>query len=494
MKTRLNILLKKYPLFLYLLSVFFVLHGFMENYYFVPVKDAMLLTGLYLGFSLFFLFIFRLFYKSWIKAAIVAFFIMAFHFFFGSIQDVLRNIFPGSFITKYVFILPVSFCLVVLLIIFLKKRKKPLQRLAFYLNFLFVLLIVMDTVWLISKVINGEKKEIAALPKEFVSCTDCPKPDVYIIIADEYAGNKELKDIFHFDDSLFLNQLQEQGFHVIPNSSSNYNFTPYSVASTLNMDYLDLERRGKQPLLTYTYATIRNNKFLEFLLYNQYRFYNYSVFDYDGQPALTQETFLPVKTNLITGQTFLSRIKKEMRFLLVTKFKSDKQIKENAYYNLVNNEKLFQLTVQTAKEKTKQPKFVLTHLMMPHYPYYYDKSGNEFPFETLAEGKQNNQQHYIEYLQYSNKKLLELVNHILKNSSTPPIIILMGDHGFRHFTTPVDPKYYFCNLVSVHLPGDNYAAFSDSLTNVNLLRTVLNTSFGQQLPYLKDTANIMDNP
>jgi hypothetical protein len=493
MKDRLTLLLKKYPLFLYLLPVFFVLHGFTENYDFVPAYDAVLLTGIYLGFSIFLLFIFRLFNKNWIKAAIIAFFIMAFHFFFGSIQDALRKMFPGSFITKYVFILPASFCLLVLLIILLKKRKKPLQRFAFYLNFLFMLLIVMDTVWLISKSLAAGKKEIATIPKEFVACTGCAKPDVYIIIADEYAGNKELKDIFHFDDSLFLNQLKERSFHIIPNSSSNYHFTPYSVASILNMDYLDAQGMGKQPL-THSYETIRNNKLLQLLHYNHYKFYNYSVFDFKGQPSFTRETFLPVKTRLITGQTFLSRIEKEMRFLLVTKFKSKKQIKENAFYNRTNNEKLFRLTVQTAEEKTKQPKFVLTHLMMPHYPYYYDKNGNEFSFESLAEGNQNSQQHYIEYLQYSNKKLLELVDHILKNSSMPPVIILMGDHGFRHFNAPVDPKYYFCNLVTVHLPGGNYSAFTDSLTNVNLLRTVLNTSFGQHLPYLKDTAIIMDNP
>jgi hypothetical protein len=493
MKTRLNILLKKYPLFLYLLPVFFVLHGFMENYYFVPATDAAMLTGIYLGFSVLFLLIFRLFYKTWMKAAILAFLLMAFHFFFGSIQDELRKMFPGTFITKYTFILPVSFLLFVLIIILLKKRKKPLLQFAFYLNFLLVLLILMDTIWLISKTIAGRKKETASLPKEFTPCPKCPKPDVYIIITDEYAGNKELKDIFHFDDSLFLNQLNERGFHVVPNSSSNYNFTPYSVASILNMDYLDAERMGKQPL-THSYEKIRNNKLLQFLQYNQYKFYNYSVFDFKGQPSFTQETFLPVKTRLITGQTFLSRLDKEMRFLLVTKFKSERQIKENAYYNRTNNEKLFQLTLKTAEEKTKQPKFVLTHLMMPHYPYYYDKNGNEFSFETLAEGNQNNQQHYIEYLQYSNKKLLELIDHVLKNSSMPPVIVLMGDHGFRHFDAPVDPKYYFCNLVSVHLQGGNYAAFTDSLTNVNLLRTVLNTSFGQQLPYLKDTAIIMENP
>jgi hypothetical protein len=494
MKDRLTILLKKYPLFLYLLPVFFVLHGFTENYDFVPAKDAVSLTGIYLGFSLFFLFIFRLFYKNWMKAAIIAFFVMAFHFFFGSIQDALRNMFPGSFITKYVFILPTSFCLFVLLLIFLKKRKKPLQRLAFYLNFLFVLLIVMDTIWLISKTIAGGEKDAAGLSKEFVPCPDCPKPDVYVIIADEYAGNKELKDIFHFDDSLFLNQLKERGFHIIPNSSSNYNFTPYSVASTLNMDYLDLQRTGRQPLLTYTYETIRNNKLLQFLNYHQYKFYNHSLTDFEGHPAHVHETFLPVKTRLITSQTFLSRMEKELRFLLITKFKSERETRKVVYYNRTNNENLLRLTSLAAEEKTKRPKFVLTHLMMPHYPYYYDKNGNEFPYETLFEGKQINQQHYIEYLQYSNKKFLDLVDHILKYSSTPPVIILLGDHGFRHFTTPVDPKYYFCNIVSVHLPGNNYKAFTDSLSNVNLLRTLLNTSFGQQLPYLKDTAIIMDNP
>lgn len=487
-------MLKKYPLFLFLLPVFFVLHGYTENYDFIPVTDALLLLLLYLGFAILFLFLFRLYYKNWMKAAIMAFLLMAFHFFFGSMQDVLRKTLPGSFFSKYTFILPLSFLLIVFIIIVLKKRKKPLLRLAFYLNFLFVLLIVMDAVWLASKTISSSKNKRATLPKEFVACTDCPKPDVYIIIADEYAGNKELKDIFHFDDSAFLNQLAERSFHIIPNSSSNYNFTPYSVASTLNMDYLDLERTGKQPLLAYTYQTIRNNQFLQFLQYNQYKFYNYSVFDYDGQPSLTQETFLPLKTKLITAQTFISQIEKEMSYHLVTDFKSERLIRSTTYYNRNNNEKLFRLTVQTTEEKTKQPKFVLTHLMMPHYPYYYDKNGHAFPFESLQEGKQYNQHNYIEYLQYGNKKLLELVDHILKTSSAPPVIILMGDHGFRHFNDPIDPKYYFFNLVSVHLPGNNYAAFTDSLTNVNLLRTVLNTSFGQQLRYLKDTSVIMDNP
>jgi hypothetical protein len=481
-------------LFLYLLPVFFVLHGFTENYDFVPVKDALVLTSVYLGFSFIFLLLFRLFYKNWLKAGILSFLLMAFHFFFGSMQDGLRSLFPGSWLTKYVFILPFSFCLLVLIIVQLKKRKEPLYKPVLYLNFLFSLLIAIDTIWLVSKTINDKKNEAVVLSAEFISCANCSKPDVYIIIADEYAGNTELKDVLHYDNVSFPDQLKERGFHTIPNSSSNYNSTPYSIASTLNMDYLDLLRSAKQPLLTYAYETTRNNRLLQFLQYHHYQFYNYSLIDFKGQPSHTQETFLPAKTRLITRQTFLSRLDKEILFNLVTRFKSKPVLRKLIYLNNDNNKNLSALTRKAAEEKTKAPKFVLTHLMMPHYPYYFDKNGNEFPFETLEEGQQYNQPNYIEYLQYSNKKLLELIDHILKNSSSPPVIVLMGDHGFRHFTKPVDVKYHFTNLVSIHLPGNNYSAFTDSLTNVNLLRTVLNTTFNQHLPYLKDSAIIMENP
>lgn len=494
MKGKLNILLKKFPLFLYLLPVFFVLHGSTENYDFVPLKDAALLTGIYITISMALLLLFRLFYKDWMKASLIAFIIMAFHFFFGSIHDRLKNLFPGSFITKYLFILPVSFCLLLLVIIVLKKNKKPFQKTAYYLNFLFLFLIVIDITWLTGKIITVGKNEPVLLSKEFIPYAGTDKPDIYVIICDEYAGKMELKDLFHFDNTPFFEQLTKRNFHIVPNSSSNYNFTPYSIASTLNMDYLDSPGSGPQPLLAYTYETIRENQLLRFLLYHQYEFYNYSFFDFKGQPAHTRETFLPVRTRLITGQTFLSRLNKELRFNLVTKLDSKSEIRRLAYGNRENNETLSKFTFKTAEEKNKQPKFVLTHLMMPHYPYYYDKNGNEFPFESLQEEEKLNQHHYIEYLQYGNKKILEMIDHILKNSASPPVIILMGDHGYRHFKQPVDPKYYFCNLVSVHLPRNNYSAFSDSLTNVNLFRAVLNTIFGQQLPYLKDTTIIMDNP
>ena len=491
MKDKLLHIIRTKPIFLFLLPPFFVLHGFSENYDFIPVKDALLLTAVYTGFSIIFSLLCRLLYRNFIKANLAAFFIMAFHFFFGSAHDFIKKILPGSFITKYTFILPAAAILFIILLIVLKKRKSPLFKLNYYLNILFVVLLLTDSFLLISKIIT-RKKASYALPEGFVPCSNCPKPDIYFILADEYAGNRELKDLFQFDDSAFINQLGKLNFHTVPESYSNYNYTPFSVASMLNMNYLDLNGNQRiKPDLIYSYEKIRNNKLLQFLRFHNYNFYNYSVFDFEGQPARTRETFLPAKTRLITAQTFLSRFDKEIRFNLVSRWKSKKNLKIITYYNKANNENIYSLTWKLAEEKTQKPKFVYTHLMMPHYPYYYDRNGKEQPFEKLLEGNQSNKEAYIEYLQYSNKKLLELVQHILQSSASPPIIVLAGDHGFRHFKEPVESKYYFLNLVSVHLPSKNYTRFSDSLTGVNLFRAILNDQFGQHLPLLKDSTSYL---
>ncbi len=491
MKRTIGTTIKTNPVFLYLLSIFFVLHGYTENYDFVPVKDALLLTGLYLGSSLLISVLFWLLYRDFRKAGLMAFLIMAYHFFFGSIHDTLKNILPGSFIIKYTFLLPVSFLILLFIIILLKKKKPALLRATYYLNLLLLLFLIVDSVLLAGKMVKKEEKMVA-LPIGFINCDSCSKPDLYFIIPDEYAGNHELKNLFNFDNSDFINQLSQRGFHTIPASYSNYNYTPFSIASVLNMDYLDLKGKDRsKPDLTYCYEMIQDNKVLHFLQSLHYTFYNYSHFNFKGQPARVLETFLPAKTRLITGQTFLSRLDRDIRFNLITRFQSKRELRRGTYANKENNENIFHLTMKTASEKDNSPKFIFTHLMLPHYPYYFDKNGRKLPFEQLTEGNQVNQHNYIEYLQYTNKRLLELVDHILRSSEKPPIIILMGDHGFRHFTQLVESKYYFLNLMSVYLPSKNYTALSDSLTCVNLFRTVLNTEFGQRLPYLKDSTSYL---
>lgn len=452
----------------------------------------MMLLLVYLASTTALLLLAWLVFRNWNKAGLMAFSLMAIHFFFGALQDWLKQSLPGSFPARYSFLLPILLVLVVALFIVLKKKKTSFPRTARYLNLMLLVLVAIETGWLLFS--STQPYPGQSLPGGFTRCDTCSRPDIYVILADEYAGEKQLREQFSFDNSSFLQALNQRGFHTVAHSKSNYNFTPYSIASILDMNYLGNEKLEKRQLLHQTYERTRNNNLLRFLQANGYAFHNLSLLDYKGQPARVDETFLPVRTRLITAQTLLSRINKDLRFNLVTRFRSKDEARRLTYRSLRNNRSLINDTKDLAGRASTQPRFILTHLMMPHYPYYFDRNGSPYPYAQVVEGNQHRANHYIEYLQYSNKIFLDLIDHIQAGSKQPPIIVFLSDHGFRHFRTPVDPSWYFYNHVSLFIPGSDYASFPDSLSGVNIFRALLNDSFGQHLNYLEDTSYIMENP
>jgi arylsulfatase A-like enzyme len=127
---------------------------------------------------------------------------------------------------------------------------------------------------------------------------------------------------------------------------------------------------------------------------------------------------------------------------------------------------------------------------MPHPPYYFKKEGTEASNETLIKQNTFNKEQYIEYLIYTNTKLLSLIDHI-KESTVNPIIILMSDHGFCQFPDTTKTNYRFFNLNAIYLPSGDYKGFYEGMTNVNQFRTILNTVFGQKMPILKDSTIVI---
>jgi hypothetical protein len=482
---------QKYPFFLVLLPSYFVFHGFTENYDLVPVPDAVNLAAIYIASILLIFLLLFLFYKHARRAAMGAFLVAAINFFFGPVHDFLKRIFPGSFIIKYSFLLPLILILLLIVLIVSKKRKWMLVKATLYLNLLLILLLFVDAISLSVKAVH-HKNYSSSIAAEFIACNNCQKPDIYLIVADEYAGRQELKDIFSFDNAAFENELAQRGFTIVPDSRSNYNFTPFSVASMLNMNYLnDIEgNNSSKQDMSVCYSTIKKNKLLAFLQRSGYDFYNYSIFDFDRQPSVTKPTFLPRKTILITSQTLLSRLQRDLWYHLVTTFHLRSAVKYSIYNDHYNNEKILELTEQVVK-KNNSPKFTYTHVMMPHYPYFFDRFGKPTPENQLNNSYTLNKQAYIEYLLYANKKLLTLIDKILSTSKKPPIIILTGDHGFRQFTGKTDPKYYFMNLDAVYFPDHDYSKFYDHMSLVNQFRVILNSQFNQHLSLLKDSTSFL---
>jgi hypothetical protein len=161
--------------------------------------------------------------------------------------------------------------------------------------------------------------------------------------------------------------------------------------------------------------------------------------------------------------------------------------------NYVNacNQKLSRSLSDETKAKSRRPKFVYTHLIMPHHPYFFDSSGKKTPIEKLTNEYDTDRKLYLEYLIYTNKILLELIDTIKKNSTQPPVIIVMGDHGFRQFNYKTEAQYYFMNLNAVYFPNARYSLFYDGMSNINQFRIILNSLFNQKLPLLKDSTSFL---
>ena len=92
------------PLFLLLLPVFFVLHGFVENIGFVSVASCLPLLGIYLLSAGIFFLIFYLLLRDSRKAALMSFYLLCFYFFFGAIHDFVKA--HAGRLSRYSILLP----------------------------------------------------------------------------------------------------------------------------------------------------------------------------------------------------------------------------------------------------------------------------------------------------------------------------------------------------------------------------------------------------
>jgi hypothetical protein len=471
---------------LILLPVFFILHGYTEFYPIIPLLDSLELLALYLlaGFAIALLS--WLLFKSWPKAYQFAFLALAINFFFGAVQDSLLHNLPGSWINKYSILLSIVLILLVAFGIFLKKERGSNPKTISFVCLVFITLILFDlgTKFISEKSLIESKSTI-----EFRQNIKIPKdslPDIHLIIADEYPGRLTFEQYLHHSNDSFLTELKSRGFYVADQASSNYNFTEFSTASLLNMDYLKKIEGRDVSLhhLGYCFETIKGSPFIHYLKSMGYDFNNHSIFDFLGHPSPVIPTLLPGRTKPITEQTLISRVRKDLGYHFYTDLPLMSDWFDLAGSNLRNNNKIYQLTVEKASNTHLSPTFTYTHLLMPHTPYYYKANGEIRP---RSEWGRRDDQALLEYVQYANQQLIKLVDSIRLKSTRPVAIVLIGDHGLRTYSKPVSQINYFNTLVSVLLPNKKYDRFYPTISHVNLLRTTVNSIFNEQLPLLNDS-------
>jgi hypothetical protein len=260
------------------------------------------------------------------------------------------------------------------------------------------------------------------------------------------------------------------------------------------MDYLrGIEGRNSNYADRLACASLINeNSVLDFFRRTGYDVRNNSIYRIANLPTVTPQSHFRIGTDFIASHTLLSRLKQDLGYHLFSSLKIKSVIDDYVFHLQRTNNRLLERLSKDVAVKAVQPKFVYTHTHMPHYPYYYKADGS-----TNAEaGNPVNafdKNDYVGYLQYSNAIYLQVIDNILQHSAKPPVIIFMGDHGFREFQAPtaVEKQAYFMNLNAVYLPNGDYSRFYKGMSGVNQFRVILNTTFGQQLPLLKDSTSFL---
>lgn len=486
---------KKWPFYTLLLPVFFVLHGVRENFGFILAADYLPLILFYCISAIALYGIFYLLYRKQIKAGIVTFFILSFFLFYGFMQDFLKEYLPR--INRYTILIPAFFILLAILAIILKKAKQSFFQLNFFLNCLLIIYTVYDFSVILIKTIFPPKDKFSVYSpvanRDYRVCKNCPKPDIYFLVFDEYASSVCLKTDFDYDNSQLDSFLINKQFRIQKYSSGNYNFTPFSISSILNMSYIN----GIDPnaITSDDYARcnklIRDNELIKYLSLSGYDIINYSIFDMAGNPSPVDQDFLPLKARLITDRTLWGRVKRDILWnIFYGKFEI-KWLSENTEYSYQkNNDRLLDLVKKESRIKSNKPRFIYAHYNMPHPPYYFDKSGKLNPKNKLAHNYDGDKELYLGYVWYTNTKIQELVNNILYNSGGDAVIIVMGDHGFRN--DKAMPHHVFLqNQNAIYLPDKNYTLVYDSITGVNQFRVLINTLFKANVPLLKDSTSFL---
>jgi hypothetical protein len=322
------------------------------------------------------------------------------------------------------------------------------------------------------------------------------KPDIYFIVLDEYARSDILQDFYSFDNSEFIDLLRQKGFTIPDHSRANYPRTVLSITSALNMDYID------------NFAPNLNASDMRWLLspwldHNLVR----TSLERLGYSSVSISTDWGITDNPTTDYYFKSHpiiLTEFERYILsatplkmlsplfehlasVPTFEAHRQSQQNNF------------TALTHIAGIDGPKFVFAHIMLPHPPFIFARDGSprtsQYSF-SLVDGTnfpgsdEEFRDQYVEQMQYLNNQLTQVIESILQNSKSPPIIILQADHGTRRLTKASAAKTCmreaFSTFSAYYLPGVEPDKVPEDITTVNIFRIVLNEYFDARLPLLEN--------
>jgi hypothetical protein len=381
-----------------------------------------------------------------------------------------------------------------------------------YLTTLTVILVGWSTVKLIGQTIrwtgfSAESSWPSNNTKVAVAQIHQGGPDIYLIILDKYTGSRSLRNNFGFDNSNFENFLVDHGFVLPQTAQANYIYTALSLASLLNYRYLDDDLSADPTVesrnIAYVNHLVEDSEVSRFLKARGYRF----IFFPTAFPVTASNRFadlqVPNPRQILTefeivwrrttlAQPVLSWVCQRIDCgNAVTPF--------TAEVPKLLEWKFHQLSRLPKWPRDGRPLFVFVHLTVPHEPYVFNADCSIrpplWPSYSAVQDETPEKQAYVAQILCLNQRLKGIVERILQDSPIPPIILLQGDHGHGRMplhipdldnVTPDRIAERAHIFAAYYLPGAGKGLVYDSISPVNVFRTVFRQYFQADLPPLPD--------
>jgi hypothetical protein len=437
---------------------------------------------------------------DWHYAAYLVFLLLAFVFVFGHMWRLVQKHLPDPYTTRLVLlgvwgVLLVSFgARPVWRWLGGAKRVTPL------LNLLFGAAILSQLLFSLPDVLREPARLVTATASAQVAGSDgrlqldcTQQPDIYYIILDAYGRSDVLANFYGVDNSGFLHWLEQKGFFVASQGHTNYTQTIFSVAASMNMEYIG----PNQPLVNgrdYFSRLIQENQLADLLKECGYRTIAFeSGFFFTDHPDvdlyLSGGNWLNEFESLLLADTPLGMLMEQQTL-----------VKQRQGYPAHRDRILFAFEQLGELAAQPGPKFIFAHILSPHPPFVFDAQGKPIqPARSYSIGDGDDfrgsweeyRRGYAGQVQFVDKKLEQAIDRILADSEKPPVIIIQGDHGpGGHLDWDSPAQSCLAERTSIlnayYLPGDGAAQLYPEISPVNSFRVVLNQYFAAGLELLPD--------
>ena len=504
---------KLFPYYPFLFAVFPVLSLIAYNKFqtqfsavFRPLIAVLLFSLLLYG--LFFL----IFKKNWPKAALITSVTLILFFSYGHIFTLIESS-PvlGGLIGQHRYVVGI-FGLIWIVALFLTIKINFKQDFTKLMNIIGVILIALPLIqtgwfYLNETIVRSRNKKGSKQTNSGADSSDY-SPDVYYIILDTYARPDALIEDYDLDMTGFIDSVESMGFYYADESQTNYSETFTSLATSLNMQLIGelTEERGialgdaaYRDLVIHSevrslfeslgYQTIAFSTGYRWSELTDADIY-YQIKSTDPLSALTPFELLLVKNLII--YPFRGYLYELLPDNTITADSSGGLLTTTQTLHIETQRNVLEVLPQIADNPNAT--FTFAHILIPHPPLVFDSDGSILTDPGYFSGDNASALNefyemdgYKRQVQFISQAIEEIVQQILENSDTEPIIIVQGDHGKEgENRSKILNLYYF--------PDQAVSTLYPAITPVNSFRAVFDTYFGFDFPLVEDKVIPLDGP